>query len=133
MEVLSIPEWFIMEALWKRSPLVLSEIIESVGDNLSWESKTYSTYMSRLTKKGFVESKPIPGRAGKAYAFYPVVSKEACIRNESLNMNRKIKDPDAALLFLANIVNDTGLNSDSTKELLDLIDKLSKELKGQEK
>ena len=121
-EILSMSEWYIMEALWANNPLVLSEIVEAVGDNLTWDSRTYGTYVGRLCKKGFIGSKQI--RGSRSFHYFPLVSREECIRNESRHIHSKMSR-DNAMLFMAYMLKESGLDPENADDLKTLIDRLS--------
>jgi BlaI family penicillinase repressor len=50
-------EWDVMKQIWKSSePVVLSEIIEKLGDDgIFWKPNTIRTFLVRLEKKGAIE------------------------------------------------------------------------------
>ena len=47
-------EWIVMNALWERSPMTLSETIAQIGTRAAWNYKTFAAYLAILEKKGFI-------------------------------------------------------------------------------
>ena len=86
-EPLTPAEWVVMNALWEKSPMTLSETIAQIGDRATWNYKTFSAYMAILEKKGFLSAL----RRGRDKFYYPIVTKEECIERESKSVLNKIE------------------------------------------
>ena len=128
LEALSRQEWVVMEALWNKSPMFLSEIMDSLNKTLPWKRGTYLTYMKRICDKGYVDFDEIRG----SRSYYPLVSREKCVQNESQLMVSKMTN-DSARLFLACMITDSGLSEESSKELKELIENLAMQAEKQER
>ena len=118
-EVLSKPEWAIMETLWTRSPLFLSQIMESMATMVDWNSSSFLTYLKRMTDKGYLSFDTISGNR----CYYPLIRREDCIENESDYMLSKLTD-QSARLFLASMIQKSGLSEKDREELQALIARL---------
>jgi BlaI family penicillinase repressor len=93
---ISEAEWEILSVLWKKSPLTAAEVFAAIP-NTSWKLNTVRTFLDRLEKKGAVRAQ---NRAEEAKQFRPVVSREACVRQESDSfLNRVFEGGTAALLL----------------------------------
>lgn len=44
-------EWIVMNALWERSPMTLSETIAQIGTRAAWNYKTFAAYLAILEKR----------------------------------------------------------------------------------
>ena len=123
-EKLSRHEWILMEALWSRSPMFLSEIMEATKSSVDWNSSSYSTYLKRMTDKGFLTYKTISG-----YRCYsPLILREDCIETETNNILSKMTE-DSKRLLLASMIEKSGLTEQDRDELQELITKLGSDSK----
>ncbi len=119
-EALTKQEWTIMEALWKHSPLFLSQIMEEMAASVNWQKSTFSTYMRKLCDNGYVAYRTVSGNR----AYYPAVEREACIESESRHMISKLTDAGAKM-FLTCMIKESGLSENDRTELQKLIAELS--------
>lgn len=127
-EALSKQEWIIMETLWKKHPLFLSQIMKEMSCAVNWQKSTFSTYMRKLCENGYLSYTTISGNR----AYSPAVEREACIRNESRYMMSKMTDTSAKM-FLKCMIKETGLSEKDKNDLHKLIMNLSAEQKPKEK
>lgn len=125
-EALSKQEWVIMETLWKRHPLFLSEIMENMSAMVNWQKSTFSTYMRKLCDSGYIAYKTVSGNR----AYYPIVEHEECVRNESRYMISKLTD-SSAKLFLTCMIKESGLSQSDKVELKKLIAELGEKKDGE--
>lgn len=118
-DALTANEWIVMNALWARSPMTLSETIREIGDKAQWNYKTFSSYMAILERKGFIGAE----KRGRDKFYYPLMSKEDCIALESRNVLNKIETGSVKLL-MANMVRDSALSTSERGELLTMMESL---------
>lgn len=126
-EVLSKPEWAVMETLWKQSPLFLSQIMEQMTDKVKWNSSSYLTYLKRMTEKGYITFKTISGNR----CYFPIIQREDCIENERDYILSKLTDSSARML-LVSMIEKCGLSENEKDELAGLITKLCEEAERKE-
>jgi Predicted transcriptional regulator len=119
-EALTKQEWIIMETLWRRNPMFLSEIMEEMDKAVNWQKSTYSTYLRKLCDNGYLGYRTISGNR----AYYPLVNREECVLSESRYMMSKLTDKSTKL-FLTCMIKESGLNEAERHELQDLIATLS--------
>ena len=117
---LTTPEWIVMSALWGREPLVLGEIIETIGDRVDWSYTTYASYMKILSDKGFVGFTT----RGRMKFYYAAVDKETCLASEGESILEKLGGSDAEELMLC-MIKKTGLSKEGQERMKALIDSLS--------
>ncbi len=118
--VLTSPEWDIMETLWDSEPKLLSEVIADLKDKFHWSYTTYSTYMSLLVKKGALQFRT----RGHNKFYYPAISREECIRGESASIIEKLGKKNAQRLLVC-MIQDVGLSSENEAYLENLVESLS--------
>ena len=69
----------IMEALWRRGPLVVEDIIAEVAAAQSWSDATVKSLIGRLLKKAAIQSKRENGRT----YYRPLVQRDDYLLSES--------------------------------------------------
>ncbi len=121
-EALSGQEWVLMEALWQKNPLFLSQIMDVTANAVDWNKSSYLTYLKRMTEKGLIGYTNISGNR----CYTPLVKREDCIDNESSYILSKLTE-DGTRLLLASMIKKSGLNEEDRNELQALISKLGKE------
>ncbi len=124
-DTLTRQEWIIMEALWAKQPMFLSEIMEAMRHAVDWKKSTYSTYLRKMCEKGYLDYKTISGNR----CYFSLMNREECAENESRSMLSKLTG-DAARLFLTCMIKEGGLSETDREELRALIAGLSS---GEEK
>jgi BlaI family transcriptional regulator, penicillinase repressor len=91
---ISESEWEVLCVLWKKAPLTAAQVFGSLPDKI-WQLSTVRTFLTRLKKKGVVES--VEGRDAKAYV--PSLSREECVREASQSfLDRVFEGATASLL-----------------------------------
>ncbi len=119
-EALTKQEWIIMETLWKRHPMFLSQIMDEMSGAVNWQKSTFSTYMRKLCDSGYVGYETISGNR----AYYPKVEREECVKSESRYMMSKLTDTSAKM-FLTCMIKESGLSDEDKEDLQQLIANLS--------
>jgi BlaI family penicillinase repressor len=117
---LTAPEWAVMSALWGKDPQPLSEVIATMGDSVGWSYTTYSSYLNKLVKKGFVGF----DSRGRDKFYYPLVAKDTCIEAEGKSVLEKVSEESAKKL-LVSMIREVNLTDADRLELKQLIDDLS--------
>ncbi|MBD8498450.1 BlaI/MecI/CopY family transcriptional regulator [Paenibacillus arenosi] len=80
-------EWEVMNVIWARSKATAHEVIEALAQTENtWKPATVKSLISRLVKKnvlGYTQE-------GKLYCYYPLLSKEECLRSESSSFLQRL-------------------------------------------
>ena len=118
-DTLTPNEWIVMNALWEKSPLSLSEVIQRIGGRADWNYKTYQSYILILEKKGMISAE----KRGRDKLYSPAVSKAECVETEKKSLLGKL-ERDAVGMLIAGMVQDSDLSATSYRELKDLLDEL---------
>ena len=118
-ETLSRHEWVIMETLWQRAPLFLSDLMSAMETSVDWNRSSYLTYLKRMADKGYIGYDTVRG----SRRYIPLIRREDCVAAESAAMLEKMTAPSAKL-FLASMVENCGLGADDRAELQSLIARL---------
>lgn len=102
-----------MKILWANSPLAMSEILNALQQaDASWHPKTAQTLLGRLLKKGALGYK----EKGRAFLYYPLVSEEECIDQESRSFLERVFGGSLEPM-LAHFVEHRKLSTKEIKEL----------------
>ncbi len=118
-ENLSKAEWMVMETLWGKSPMFLSEIMDTMGSKVDWKKSTFSTYLKILTDEGYIGYDTI--RNSRSY--FPLVARAQCAVNESRSLMSRMTG-DSARIFLSNMIKEGSLTKKDRDDLKKLIDEL---------
>jgi BlaI family penicillinase repressor len=120
-DMLTKQEWVLMEALWQRNPMFLSEIMETTATSVDWNRSSYLTYMKRMADKGLIGYKTVRG----SRCYCPLVGRGDCIESESNYILSKLTE-DSTRLLLVSMIQKSGLTEKDRDELKALIAKLGK-------
>lgn len=120
-ETLTRAEWLVMEVLWNKSPLFLSEIMEAMKNTVDWKSSSYMTYLKRLLDSGYIAYR---SRSGNR-CYYPIRTHEDCVEEESSYVLSKMSD-DSTKLLLAAMVQKSDFDEAEKEQLSELIAKLTR-------
>lgn len=117
---LSQQEWIMMEALWQKSPMFLSEIMNAMAMSVDWNRSSFLTYLKRMTDKGLIGYKTISGNR----SYFPLLGREDCIETETDFLLSKLTE-DSTRLLLASMIQKSGLSGRDRDELQALIANMS--------
>lgn len=111
-------EWKVMEVLWQNPMLSIGEIRSALSDT-EWSDSTIKTLVRRLTQKGAVG---IDDRLGH-FRYFPVANENECKLKETKSLVDRLYHGSVKML-VANLVSDSNLTEEETKELMDIIGKM---------
>lgn len=107
-----------MQVLWDAAPLMASDVVERVAGKNRWSPRTVKTLLNRLVKKGALGFEA----EGKRYHYFPKVTRQECVRQESRSFMRRVFGGQAQEM-LAHFVSETPLTPDEIRRLRDLLDR----------
>jgi BlaI family penicillinase repressor len=119
---LTKPEWAVMTALWERSPQTLSGVIETMKGRLSWNYRTYASYLRKLCEKGLVGYEA----RGRDNYYYPLAERGQCILRESRDLLQKVTENSTKELLVC-LIRESGLSAKDQEELARLLEELARE------
>ena len=126
-ETLTRCEWAILETLWQRAPLFLSELMEAMQTSVDWNRSSYLTYLKRMADRGYVGYDTVRG----SRRYFPLLAREDCVESESAAMLGKMTE-QSAKLFLVSMIQKSGLSERDRGELQALIAGLGRGAEGEE-
>lgn len=116
---LSENEWYIMQALWEKSPSTLREICNALQSKKGWTKHAISSFLKRMEAKGAVRAEE-----GKLKKYYAVWNQEETIGEETHAVLERVYRGDL-LLMVSNAVKQQELTKeemDGLRQLLDTIE-----------
>jgi predicted transcriptional regulator len=111
-----------MEALWRRGPLVVDDILEEVAEPNGWTPATVKALIGRLLKKKAIETHRSHGRA----YYHPLVDRDAYVLEESQTFLDRLFGGELTP-FVSHFAEHQTLSADDRARLKALIDKLDKD------
>lgn len=114
---ISDAEWQIMKVVWMNAPLTTTNIIETLSHETNWSPKTIHSLISRLVKKGALGV----NKAAAQYEYFPLVTKEECIRDEAGAFIRKVFD-GSFYQMVASFINDDKMTQKEIERLKQILD-----------
>jgi BlaI family penicillinase repressor len=118
---ISEAEWEIMKIFWDSSPVTANEIIEKLEGRIDWKPKTIKTLISRLLKKNAIAYK----KDDRTYRYYPIISKEECIREESQSFLKRVYNGELNVM-LTSFLSARPLSEKDIEELKQILDRSKK-------
>ncbi|HEY5587034.1 MAG TPA: BlaI/MecI/CopY family transcriptional regulator [Ruminiclostridium sp.] len=118
---ISDAERLVMKVIWQKSPMTASLIVERLKSETDWSPKTIQTLIARLVKKEVLGV----NKEDSLNQYYPLVSQEVCMREETNSFLHKVYDGSLHLL-LTNFVKNEKLSMEEIQELRSLLDEKMK-------
>lgn len=118
---ISDAEWSVMRVLWDKSPRTANEVVDAVAAENDWNPRTVKTLLNRLVNKDALRYR----QKGRLYHYYPAVSEEACVREESRSFLKRVYG-GALSPMVANMIQEVSLSDEEVADLKRLLDQKGK-------
>ena len=115
---LSDSEWKLMNRLWDRAPMTITELTAALRADTGWTKNTIITMLSRLEAKGAVRHE----EGGRAKRYFPVISQAETAREETKNFLDKVYGGSLGLMMSA-MVDSHALTEADITELSAILEK----------
>ena len=115
---LSDSEWRLMNRLWDRSPMTITELTAALREDTGWTKNTIITMLSRLEAKGAVRYE----EGGRAKQYFPTVDREDAARVETESFLSKVYGGSLGLM-VSNLVESHALTEADIAELSAILEK----------
>jgi len=93
---ISEAEWKIMQLLWRQAPQPAYDLAQTLERTDGWNQRMVKTLLNRLLRKGAVGFKTYKN----LYLYYPRVSEEACVMEESESFLQRVFDGSLSLMLV---------------------------------
>ena len=94
---LSDSEWKLMNRLWDRAPMTITELTAAVREETGWSKNTVITMLSRLEAKGAVRHQ----EGGRAKRYSPTVAREDAALAETESFLSRVYGGSLGLMMSA--------------------------------
>ena len=94
---LSDSEWKLMNRLWDRTPMTITELTAAVKDDTGWSKNTVITMLSRLEAKGAVRHQ----EGSRAKRYFPAVDREDAAAAETESFLSRVYGGSLGLMMSA--------------------------------
>ncbi|WP_336775457.1 BlaI/MecI/CopY family transcriptional regulator [Paenibacillus sp. MMO-58] len=118
MSRISDAEWEVMKALWMKSPMSASEVIEALAGVNDWSPKTIRTLLTRLVQKEVITL----DSNSKPYVYSPLVTEEETTRAETESFLKRLYGSVALKPMLVNFLKHEKLTKEDIDELKSILD-----------
>lgn len=115
---ISNSEWVIMECLWNKAPLTVTQIAKAMGEETGWAKSTTKTLISRMEAKGYLRYE----KGGKAREYYPAVKRSEVVLAETESFLSRLYNGRLGMM-VNTLVDQNNLSQRELKELRDILDK----------
>ena len=115
---LSDSEWKLMNRLWDRAPMTITELTAALRAETGWAKNTVITMLSRLEAKGAVRYE----EGGRAKQYFPTVDREDAARAETESFLSKVYGGSLGLM-VSKLVESHALTEADIAELSAILEK----------
>lgn len=113
---ISDSEWEVMKIIWSKEEVTANEIIDNLKGKQEWKNTTIKSLINRLLNKEAIGFR----KNGKEYFYYPLISEEECIKEESQSFLKKVFNGSLNEMVL-NLVKSEKLTQEDINELRDIL------------
>lgn len=114
---LSEAEWKVMNALWRRNPACVRDVMEELPDQNTWAYTTVKTMLNRLAEKGVLG---VEKKANTSY-YQPLVTRRQARRSAVRSLMDRAFDGAFGPL-MAFLIDDQELSVQDRARLQDLLE-----------
>lgn len=87
-------EWKIIAELWRDTPRTITQLTRALQPETGWTKHTVITLLRRMEAKGTVRAQA----EGKAKAFYPTVTREQVVLQQTRDLLSRLFDGKVSLM-----------------------------------
>ena len=112
-------EWAIMEGLWEKAPLTVTQIARAMEEETGWAKSTTKTLISRMTTKGYLCFK----EGDKAREYYPAFPRSEAVLAETEGFLSRLYEGSLGMM-VNTLVDQKGLSRHEIRELRAILDRI---------
>lgn len=116
MVKISDSEWKILDLLWKRGPMTLTELTNALEEETGWQRTTIVSFLKRMEAKDAVYH--IEGERAKM--FYPKMEQSETKLKETQNFLNKVYRGNVGLM-LSNMIKQEVLSENEIENLFSIL------------
>ena len=115
---LSDSEWTLMNCLWEKHPMTITELTAALRPKTGWGKNTVITMLARLEAKGAVRCE----QGDRAKRYYPLLAQKDAARAETESFLGKVYGGSLGLMMSA-MAQRQELSSEEIAELREILNK----------
>ncbi|MBP5255060.1 MAG: BlaI/MecI/CopY family transcriptional regulator [Lachnospiraceae bacterium] len=115
-------EWKIMNLLWEKHPLEISDMVEALKEDTGWNRATVNTLLIRLMDKGCVKL----DHSVRTKKYYPLLDQEEAVRREAQYSLSKVRTNRLGLL-ICSLADASELSENEVDELYRMLRQMREE------
>ena len=115
---LSEGEWKLMNRLWGRAPMTITELTAALKADTGWSKNTVITMLSRLEAKGAVRHQ----EGGRAKRYFPAIDREDAAAAETESFLSRVYGGSLGLM-VSSMVESRALSEADIAELSAILEK----------
>jgi len=112
-------EWLIMEHLWEKAPLTVTQISRAMEKETGWAKSTTKTLISRMEAKGYLRYR----EGSRAREYYPVINRSEVVLAETENFLDRLFNGSLGMM-VNTLVDENNLSEKEIIELRAILDKI---------
>ena len=116
---ISNSEWLIMEYLWDKAPLTVTQISKAMEEETGWAKSTTKTLISRMENKGYLRYR----EGDKAREYYPVIERPEVVLAETESFLSRLFNGSLGIM-VNTLVDEKNLSEKEIQELRTILDKI---------
>ena len=113
---ISEAEWHVMNIVWSRAPVSSADVVSALMEEQQWQPRTIRTLLDRLVKKKALKLKT----NGKRNLYEPLITMEACVRQESRSFLERVFGGEPAAMLL-HLVGEAKLSKAEIRKLKEIL------------
>lgn len=113
---ISDAEWEVIKIIWSNPKITSSEIIDKINYKSEWKPSTIKSLINRLLNKKAISFE----KKSKEYYYYPLVSEDECVKEESKSFLNRVFNGSINLMFV-NFVKSEKLSEEEINKLRDIL------------
>ena len=114
--ILSDGEWKILQELWKKAPLTITQLTSLLKRETNWGKHTVITMLGRLERKGAIYYE----EGERAKHFYPLVSKDKVSIEEAKGFLSKVYNGSLSMM-VNNMIKQQTLSKEEIDKLYEIL------------
>ena len=122
-KILTQPEWYLMEPLWKHHRQTGREAVEYLKESVGWSRPTSLTMLRRMTEKGYVRCVEENG----LFVYYPLIRREEAALQETESFLNRVYNGSVST-FMSAFTKKQKLSKTEIDELYSIIRQAEEEL-----
>ena len=119
---LSNSEWKLMNRLWQKPPMTITELTAAMKEGTGWSKNTIITMLSRLEAKGAVRHEE--GRRAKQY--FPTIPREQAAMEQTRHFLQKVYQGSVGQM-VSSLLEHKALSPQQIQELSRLLEQAEQE------